>query len=434
MRSTFSLAAAVLSAIPVFTSLAQAQEAPVKALELPPIRVRLASLGTLPRLSLRGSTPIRVTDPATGDSFESTEGELAVVAAGKDVKAGRLTAASLRVEAEVLSFQVGKTPRAYPTALVITAAKGALSLANECSLEQYTEGVLAGECPALFQPEAIRAMAVAVRSYSYRKGFLGGELCDTTHCQVFRGANGIKPSIHEAVVATAGLCVLYEGEVIDAVYSSDCGGYTEANENAWKGAKPVPYLRAVEDAPEPQGEVFCSVNRSHGWTLALTRARLQSLLGKPERSVKVEVVETSESGRVRRVQLSPETRMGEEPEASEAAVSEKPALHTRVFSGEEWRRALGLSSVKSLKFEVVESATGIQLSGQGYGHGVGLCQFGANGMARQGYAYADILQHYYSGVSIAPAPSVEEARARLPQKRMASRRTPAATQNPSGGG
>lgn len=430
MRSTNLLAAVLLSAIPVFTTLAHAQEEPASPLNLPPLRVRLASLGTPSRLALHSSTPIRVTDPASGESFETTEGELTVTAAGKEVKAGQLSAATLRVEAEVLNFQAGKTSYAYPTALVLTAARGALSVTNECSLEQYTEGVLAGECPALFHPEAIRAMAIAARSYSYRKAYLGGDLCDTTHCQFFRGVKGIKPSIHEAVSATAGLCALYEGEVIDAVYSSDCGGYTEANENAWKGSKPVPYLRAVEDAPEPEGEAFCTVNRSHGWTLSLTRARLQSLFGKPERSVKLAVVETSESGRVRRLQLARESGT-EDAETTTAAAPKSPG-HCKTFSGDEWRRTLGLSLVKSLKFEVVECETGVQIAGHGYGHGVGLCQFGANGMGRQGYPYAEIIQHYYTGVSIAPAPAIEEVRALMSQKRMAARKTPAAL-IPAGG-
>jgi stage II sporulation protein D len=263
-------------------------------------------------------------------------------------------------------------------------------------------------------------MAVAARTYSYRKAFLGGDLCDTTHCQVYRGASGIKPSIHEAVAATAGLCALYDGDVIDAVYSADCGGYTEANENAWKGAKPLPYLRAVEDAPEPQGEAFCAVNRSHQWTLSLPKSRLQALFGKPERAIRVDVLDTSESGRVRKVQLAPEAA-SQEPETTAAATM--AARAARLFSGDDWRKALGMANLRSLRFEVRECETGVQLTGQGYGHGVGLCQFGANGMGRQGYAYTDILQHYYTGVSIAPAPPVEEARARVAQKRVASRKS-----------
>ena len=98
----------------------------------------------------------------------------------------------------------------------------------------------------------------------------------------------------------------------------------------------------------------------------------------------------------------------------------------RLFSGDEWRKVLGMANLRSLRFEVKECETGVLLTGQGYGHGVGLCQFGANGMGRQGYGYAEILQHYYTGVTVAPAPSVEEARARLAQKRMATRKPVAA--------
>jgi SpoIID/LytB domain protein len=77
------------------------------------------------------------------------------------------------------------------------------------------------------------------------------------------------------------------------------------------------------------------------------------------------------------------------------------------FTGEQWRRMVGASAVKSLKFAVQETATGVELSGTGYGHGVGLCQFGSNGMGRRGYGFRDILKHYYTGIAIAPAPPVD---------------------------
>jgi stage II sporulation protein D len=411
------LAAAVT--LPLLATLAHAQDvAPAAA---PPIRVKLASLGTPTRVSLRSSVPLRISDPATGKTIEEA-GELSLSVVGSQVKAGELQATTLRIEGELLTLRSGKLTRDFPGALLVSASKAGLSLSNECSLERYTEGVLAGECPALFHPEAIRAMAVAARSYSYRKGYLGtGELCDTTHCQVYRGVSGVKPSIHEAVEATAGLCALYDGEVIDAVYSADCGGYTEANENAWKGARPVPYLRAVEDAPEPQGQAFCAVNRSHQWTLSLTKARLQALFGKAERAVKLAILDFSESGRVRRLQLAPDVPSQEMEAMTATAAAGKSS---RLFSGDDWRKILGMANLKSLKFEVRECETGVQIAGRGYGHGVGLCQFGANGMGRQGYGYADILQHYYNGVSVAAAPAVDEARARIEQKRMAARKAP----------
>jgi stage II sporulation protein D len=398
------------------------EEVPPVPVPLPPIQVRLASLGTPSRIIVRAPIPLRVVDPASGAVYSHREGGLAVIASGGTVKAGTLQAARLRLEGAQMTVQVGKLTRTYPEALLVSAGKNGLTLVNECDLERYTEGVLCGECPALFHPEAIRAMAVAARSYSYRKAYLGGELCDTTHCQVYPGIGGLKPSIREAVQATTGLCALYDGEVIDAVYSADCGGYTEANEVAWKGARPIPYLRPVEDAPEPNGEPFCSVNRNHKWSFTLAKTRLLELLGKAERSVKLAILEQSESGRVRRLQLASDAEGG----AGMLAEREAKSNRARLFSGDEWRRLLGLEKVRSLKFEVVETETGIQLSGRGYGHGVGLCQFGANGMGKQGYTFTDIIQHYYTGVTLAAAPSVQEARARLAQKKMAARSRPPA--------
>ena len=388
-----------------------------------PIQVRLASLGAPSRLTLRPTGALRAVNAVSGEVLDlgaATE-PLVVSATGKTVTLGSHTLPSVRLEAESLAVQSGRLTRTYPGALVLTAVGGRLRVVNECSLESYTEGVVAAECPALFHPEAIKAMAVAARCYSYRKAFLtGGELCDTVHCHVYRGTGGVRPSIRDAVRATAGLGALHEGEVIEAVYSSDCGGYTEANESAWKGAKPVPYLRPVEDAPEPHGEPYCAVNRSHSWRLPLSRARLQSLFGKAAPELVLEVVDTTESGRVRRLQLT--TPRAGEAASVEGVPAAKPAV--REFTGEQWRRLCGLSAVKSLKFEVLGTEAGVELQGQGYGHGVGLCQYGANGMGRQGVSFDEIIRHYYSGVEVEPLPGIDEARARRAQKRLAAGKVP----------
>jgi stage II sporulation protein D len=376
----------------------------------PTVRVRLATLGNPARLTVTGDG-LRVAN-AAGERI-SVEGSVTLSAAGSRVRIGEQSSESFRVEGGALRVGIGRTAREYPGALVVTAARGALSIVNETDLEQYTEGVLAGECPALFQPEAIRAMAIAARSYSFRKAFLTkAELCDTVHCQVYRGLSGVKDSIRQAVEDTRGQCALYEGEVIDAVYCSDCGGATESNENAWRGAKPVPYLRSVEDAPEPEGEPYCAINRSHNWSVSLTRPHLLRLLGKKATDVCLQVMDTTESGRVRQLRLAAGKAAEDAAEAAGAG---------KTYLGEEWRRLLGLSSVKSLKFSVKVSETGVELDGSGFGHGVGLCQFGANGMAKQGAAAADILKHYYTGVTIGALPTIEEARARMERGKMARR-------------
>jgi stage II sporulation protein D len=381
--------------------LAQAQP-PLAA--LPPVKVHLAALGSPRALTLRPAGELRITDAGTGQPLEAPAGPLTITAAGKELKIGETTAASVRVEAETLTVEVGRSRRVYPAALLLTAASGRLTITNECPLEQYVEGVLSAECPSLFHAEAIKAMAVAVRSYSYRKAYLGrAELCDATHCQVYPGVGNVKPAIREAVRETAGLCATYHGEVIDAVYSSDCGGYTEGNEDAWKGARAVPYLRPVEDAPEPHGEPYCAVNRTHSWKLLLPPARLQSLLGKAGAAVRLEIADTTASGRVKRVQLESVTLAA--PPQDESLAQDAPAKEAiRLISGEELRRVLGTAAVKSLLFSARETEQGVELEGRGWGHGVGLCQFGAQGMARQGVPYSEILKHYYTDVEIGPAP------------------------------
>lgn len=400
---------------------------------LPPVKVRLTAFGSPSRLNFSAAGDLTVTNAETGAPVEAVGSAFALAAAGRQVELGGQRAASFRVAADTVTVEAGKFKRVYPGALIVTASAGKLSLVNECDLDRYTEGVLCGECPALFHPEAIKAMAVAARSYSYRKAYLAkGELCDTTHCQVYKGVGSVAPSLKAAVEATQGVCAVYDGQVIDAVYSSDCGGYTEANENAWKGARPVPYLRPVEDAPEPAAEPYCAVNRSHHWRVLLSPARLGNLFGKFLPKLRLQVADTTESGRVRSLRLGPFTFGGGDDDAEAPApaggtmanmfrlpsLANSPLLKT--FTGEQWRRTLGLSVVKSLKFQIKESEKGVELAGRGYGHGVGLCQFGANGMGRQGVAYEEIIRHYYTGVDLSPAPSLAEARARAPRGRMAA--------------
>lgn len=383
---------------------------------LPPVRVHLASLGSPGRVTLRAAGPMRVSEASTGRVLDLREDLLTVTTRDGRIQAGSETVDGLRVEAGSLTVEIGRLSRTYSGALLLSPSRTGISVTNECDLEQYVEGVLACECPAGFQPEAIKAMAVATRSYSYRKAYLAqSELCDTTHCQVYRGSGGIPTSITEAVRATEGVFALYDGEVIDAVYSSDCGGYTAANEEAWKGTQPIPYLRSVEDAPSPKGEPYCAVNRGHTWSLHVPLSRLQALAGRAATQLKVDLLDLSPSGRVRQLLLSPLTSAAPAVAGATASVT---AL-TKLFTGEQWRQVLGAAAVKSLKFEVKVTANGIELQGCGYGHGVGLCQFGANGMARQGSRFDQILRHYYTGITLGDAPDPDEARSRLLARRAA---------------
>lgn len=353
--------------------------------------VRLTSLGSPAALRIRPTGELKLIETGTGDPLHWTQPVLAITARGDRLMFAGRESAGLRVEAERLTLGIERIERVYPGALLITAASGALQVRNECDLEDYVTGALAAECPALFHSEAIRAVAVAIRSYAYRKALvIGGELCDTTHCQVYNGIGRAAASIRQAVRDTAGMVASHDGGVIDGVFSADCGGYTEANEEAWPGTKPVPYLRPVEDAPEPHGDPYCSVNRTHAWRVALGPERLRTLYGRDASDLKLQILERSESGRARRVEIAP---------AGPDGCGEAPR---KSFTGAQLRRLLGTATLKSLRFDVRDSGKGCELPGTGWGHGVGLCQYGANGMARAGIPWDEILRHYYSGIEIGP--------------------------------
>jgi stage II sporulation protein D len=419
-RAWLPVAAALILCVGAASSRATPEEeeggAPPAATPLL-VRVHLASAGTPGQVTLRGSTLLRVRDDASGALLATRESAVVLRGDGSEVVLGERRGKAVRVSAGEGGLVVlgdGNRRRMYPGSLLVSSNGARLTLRNECELEQYTAGVLAGECPALFHREAIRAMAVAARSYSFRRaaaarmagpGEVPGrrqqprELCDMQHCQVYLGIGAARPSILEAVKDTTGLVALHEGEVIDAVYSSDCGGHTAASEEAWRGARAVPYLRPVEDAPEPGAPAFCSLNRGHAWSLDLPRERLARLLDGRPGPLRVVIVEQTVSGRASQVEVA---RLAEQ--ASSDGEPERAVSAARRWSGEEWRRVLGPAAVRSLRFTVEEAPHGFALRGTGYGHGVGLCQFGANGMARQGRRFDEILAHYYTGIRIGPAP------------------------------
>ena len=385
--------------------------------ELPPVRVDLASYGRPRDMVLRTEGPLTVTQPGKEAVVFSEPGPVTLRARGDRVDFQGDLAPELRLDADRIYVRAGKTARSYSGALRVTADGKGLRIENECSLEDYTTGVLSGECPASFAPAAARALAVAIRSYSYRKayhrppaGTAPPVLCDTTHCQVYPGLGSAAPAHRDAVTATEGQVLLWEGAVIEAVYSADCGGETEANEGVWRKSRPLPYLRPVSDRDPETGEPYCAGNRVHRWTLKLPQDRLSALFGR--QSGRVAAVERGPTGRVDNVVVGAPGLierlamvLSPIPLLSAAVRSFLPAgMEARRLPAAELRNVLGPTVLRSLRFQVRGTPDGVEFQGVGYGHGVGLCQHGANGRARQGADYQAILQHYYSGASLGRAP------------------------------
>lgn len=285
------------------------------------------------------------------------------------------------------------------TLKVYVADKGTV---EEMELETYVCGVVAAEMPASFHPEALKAQAVVARTYALQKAGPGGgcqshpgaALCtENTCCQAWvdeQAAREKWPSeeadlylerIQEAVDATRGQVLTSEGELISAVYHSTCGGKTEAGAELWSekaGAGVYPYLQSV-DCPYCQGSPY------HHLELEMDLAAYAAALRDEKEALPVlaennlpllQVVRKSASGRNLQIRLG------------------RPG---RLYSGSEVRRLLGLPSTH---FSWRVKGDKIIFSTRGHGHGVGMCQYGADGLAQEGRDYVGVLQYYYQGVTV----------------------------------
>jgi stage II sporulation protein D len=264
-------------------------------------------------------------------------------------------------------------------------------------LEDYVKCVVASEMPASFHAEALKAQAILARTYAVRKmQIFGGSptlpgKADVTSNpakdQAWTPENIIKerwgligtwlnwPKIEKAVEDTRGLILTYKGLPAEALYHSTCGGKTEAARDVW--SNDVPYLKSVS-CP------YCQSSPHYGISqVALTAGDISKALGKLGLSVPASKV--SQSGMLAVTALSPTGRV------------KQITVSGQSLRGVEFRAALGL---KSTKFTWSAKGEQVLFQVSGYGHGVGLCQYGADGAAKQGKCFADILSYYYPGTTV----------------------------------
>jgi len=269
---------------------------------------------------------------------------------------------------------------------------------QQMDMETYLMGVVRAEMPASFEPEALKAQAVAARTYTLHKMANGGtpnhpeaDACDDINCcQAFRtyeeaargwGADApvFEEKIRQAVTATDGECILYEGQPVLAVFHSSSAGVTQDASAVWSGS--VPYLQSVQ-TPET-GE---TVPNYHS-TATFSAAHLQGLLQKALPEAKL-------TGRV----SNWFTNIQQQPNGTVTSLS----VGGVTASGTELRRILDL---RSACFTISFDGDAVVFSVTGYGHGVGMSQYGANVLDAGGMNYRDILAWYYTGTSVEKYPS-----------------------------
>ena len=342
-------------------------------------------------LTLENARGDRLGGIPAGTPIEAkAEGERVALSCAQPRGEGRAERYIISSSAPISISLAGKERGTYQGQLAVSARAGRLALVNKIGLEEYLRGVLPFEIPTSFHPEALKAQAIAARTYAVAG--LGRhkndeyDLCDGSHCQVYLGMKDQDARLNAAISDTAGLIVTYQGRPIHAVYHDVCGGRTAGNESAWVGSHPLPYLRPVLDGDD--GNAWCARSPRGVWTRRIPRARLGAALerfGVRGPVAAIRAAGYDENGRPQEFEVS--------SESGEVTVL-AGALRSTVNA------ALGWNTLPSADFEAAPSGEVMVFTGRGNGHGVGLCQWGADGMARAGKTAAEILAHYYQGTKV----------------------------------
>jgi len=278
-----------------------------------------------------------------------------------------------------------RSARTYTGGLALApdSAGETLQLVNHAPLDDYVASVVASEY-GFEDQEGAKAMAVAARTYalhSSKHPETSYEQVDGTASQVYRGTDAITETARRATRQTRGQILTYEEAPIQAVYFSSSGGHTADNEDVWTGSDPLPYLRGKKDP-------YDRASPHHRWTARINRrALLQTLTLHQNASVEGILLGDRTSGRrLATIELlhsdGPETEI-------------EAGTFRRVVN-----RGVEGTPVKSTWFDARREGSEYVFEGRGYGHGVGLSQWGAHAIAQQGKSYREILSFYYTGVEI----------------------------------
>lgn len=270
----------------------------------------------------------------------------------------------------------------YSSNMNIRVKRESTNLIEEVPFEDYVVGVLAGEMPVNFEIEALKAQAVAARTYvmkkmeaNYKEDY---DVVDTVVNQVYisdqelreKWANEYESKINkikQAVAETKGEYLTYDGKVIEALFFSTSVGKTENSEEIF--SKALPYLRSVDSSWDE--EVSPVFNDSFEFSLQEFYDRLNLEYSE---TLSFKINKTTSTGRVK-----------------EATINGKVFTGSKIFS---------LLNIRSTFFDINQVGNNIIITTKGYGHGVGMSQYGALAMAKRGYSYREILSYYYQGTKL----------------------------------
>ncbi len=256
---------------------------------------------------------------------------------------------------------------------LVVGSQNRLRAVNRLDIEEYIRGVLGSEMPSYWDKEALMAQAISVRTYALHRKLEQEEL-SSLHL-AYQGTKNENWRLNKIVAETEGIVMLYKGKLFPAYFHSTCGGHTEDVAHVFGDESILP-LSGVKCG-------FCDRSKYYRWEVGISKADLEKKLGRAYPGLKgVTSVVPTDLG----------------PGGHSSKVIIKYAKGNIKMEANEFRLQVGPNAVLSTTFSTRDNGSEIRFTGSGWGHGVGMCQYGAQKMAEKGYQWFEILKHYYPGV------------------------------------
>jgi stage II sporulation protein D (peptidoglycan lytic transglycosylase) len=341
-----------------------------------------------------GEKSLALINPGNSVSISNSEDEINLNVEGKKFKGNEFLLISTKPESSI-NFNGNY----YKGSLKIVSDGTEIRVINILSLEEYLKGVIPNEMPVGKGTEyydALKAFTICARTYTISKlkeNKASFDVFSDTRDQVYGGCSLENNVINNLVEDTRGLILTYDGVPAMTLYHSTCGGYTENVKNVFPKID-APYLKGIKDGNEP----FCSISPKFTWTEEFTE---QTFIQRLASSGYIDNSDYSITG----ININSLFKSGRINEMEINLVNDVNSLKTIKLYGNNIRYVIRTADNKSIlesnNFKIKKDSDGIiQIIGKGYGHGVGLCQWGALEQSKEGKSYEEILSFYYPGTKI----------------------------------
>ncbi|MDR0956467.1 MAG: SpoIID/LytB domain-containing protein [Endomicrobium sp.] len=335
----------------------------------------------IPSCTIGSSKDFFVLD-ASNKRFKLAKGTVIVLSSKNGVRLGKYNLTlPVRIESSDNKVFVNSNP--YSGYLVLKKSANKINVINVLPIEDYIKGVLPKEVGVDWKMEALKTQAVVSRTYVVsnfgRHAAQGFDMCATVHCQVYGGLRTENRSTNQAVTETKRKVLSYKGQFAQTVFHANCGGNTEDPKHVWNLENAQPYLKSIKCG-------YCYNAPYSKWEQELDIDFINKKLTNNNINI----------GKIKNIKIKKET--------SSSTVKEVEISHSKgklILNAYKFRLNVDPWKIKSHTFSSIKKYKDkICFKGSGWGHKVGLCQWGAKGMSENGKTYKEILEYFYPGTKV----------------------------------